>query len=118
MFRVDGLSMLLTRGDTALLTITAESDHVFTAADRAVYTVKRGSEVIKEETLTPDAGGAVQIAFASSETERWAIGTYKWDIRYVIEAETDAAGRVVDGVEVITPMRPATLEIVEAVGRV
>ncbi|MGN0996468.1 MAG: hypothetical protein ACI4PG_06145 [Candidatus Ventricola sp.] len=109
----------ITRGDSGLLTITAQSDYQFTQADRAVFTVKDGSRVVKRETVTPEADGRVQIAFRSAETEKWTAGrAYKWDIRYVLEAVTDETGRVTDGREVITPIHPQRLTVIEAVGDV
>lgn len=118
MFRAQDLAITITRGDTGLLTITTESDHVFGSEDRAVFTIKRGDKVIKEGVYQPSECGRVQIEFANAETETWAPGSYSWDIRYVLDAQMDEQGRVVDGREVITPMRPGTLTVVTAVGDV
>ncbi len=116
---VRDLSITITRGDTGLLTITTESDHVFGEADRAVFTVSRNGTVVREQVLTPsDCCGRVQIEFANAETETWTPGSYSWDIRYVVDAVMDAQGRGVDGREVITPMRPGTLTVITAVGDV
>jgi len=118
MFCVRDLSITITRGDTGLLTITTESDHVFGEADRAVFTMSRNGTVIKEQVLTPDMDGRVQIEFANAETETWTPGSYSWDIRYVLDAVMDEQGRVTDGREVITPMKPGTLTVIAAVGNV
>ena len=113
------MAIMITRGDSGLLTITTKSDFDFTEADRAVFTVKDGERVMKQETLTPETDGSVQIAFLSAETERWpARRTYRWDIRYVLDAVMDENGRVTDGREVITPIQPQRMMVLEAVGSV
>lgn len=119
MFEISGTRILLTQGDTGILTIKAKkSDHIFTASDRAVFTVKRqGGGILTEMLITPDADGTVQIPFVSDLTDTIKPGQYEWDIRYCVDAVLDA-GRVVDAREVMTPMRPGILEIVKAVGRV
>ena len=119
MFELSGTRIRLTQGDTGILTINAkDSDHVWTAADKAVFTArKQNGSLLVEMVLQPEADGRVQIPFTSDLSDGWKPGDYKWDIRYVIDAVM-TAGRVTDGREVITPMTPGTLTIVEAVGRV
>ena len=119
MFELYGNRIRMTQGDTGILTMLAgESGHVFTDADRAVFTVRRQSGALAAEMmLTPEADGTVQIPFTNGLTEGLEPGSYKWDVRYVLGAVMDN-GRVVDGAEVITPMLPGTLTIVEAVGRI
>lgn len=119
MFELDGTRIRLTQGDTGILTINAKaSEHVFTDADKAVFTARKQSgSLLVEMVLQPEADGRVQIPFTSDLSDGWKPGDYKWDIRYVIGAVMEN-GRVVDGAEVITPMTPGTLTIVEAVGRV
>lgn len=119
MFELNGTRIRLTQGDTGILTITAQaSDHVFTDADKAVFTARKQSgSLLVEMVLQPEADGRVQIPFTSDLSDGWKPGDYKWDIRYVIGAVMENE-RVVDGTEVITPMTPGVLTIVEAVGRV
>lgn len=118
MFEVNGTRILLTRGDSALLTIEAESDHVFTEADKAVFTIRRPSgSALVEMVLQPEPNGTVQIALTNDMTDGWREGDYEWDIRYVTDAVVQDE-RVVDGREVVTPMRPGRLMIEKAVGRV
>ena len=119
MFSVSGTRILLTAGDTGILTIKAKkTDHVWTDADAAVFTIRRqGGGIVRESLITPDGDGTVQIAFTSDLTDEMKAGTYEWDIRYCVDAVKDA-GRVVDAREVITPMRPGIFELIKAVGRV
>lgn len=119
MFELSGTRIRLTAGDTGILTIAAkESEHVFTEADKAVFTARKQSgSLLVEMVLQPAADGTVQIPFTSDLSDNWKPGDYKWDIRYVIDAAMEG-GRVVDGREVITPMTPGVLRIEEAVGRV
>lgn len=118
MFELNGSRILLTRGDTGVLTIETSSDHEFTEDDKALFTARRKSGgLLVEMILQPEADGTVQIPFTSDLSDNWTPGDYKWDVRYVIGAvmEND---RIVDGQEVITPMAPGTLTIAEAVGKV
>lgn len=119
MFELSGTRIRLTAGDTGILTINANGgDHVWTEADKAVFTARKQSgSVLVEMVLQPEADGRVQIPFTSDMSDNWKPGDYKWDIRYVIDAVM-TAGRVTDGREVITPMTPGVLRIDEAVGRV
>lgn len=119
MFELSGTRIRLTQGDTGILTINAkDSDHVFTEADKAVFTARKQSgSLLVEMVLQPEADGRVQIPFTSDLSDGWKPGDYKWDIRYVIDAVIEN-GRVVDGNEVITPMAPSVLTIMEAVGKV
>ena len=119
MFELSGTRVRLTQGDTGILTILpGEGDHVFTDADRVVFTVRKQSgAIVTEMLLTPEADGTVRIPFTNDLTDGWKVGDYRWDVRYVLGAVMDN-GRVVDGAEVITPMLPGTLTIVEAVGRI
>lgn len=118
MFQLDGTRILLTQGDTGLLTIKAKSDHTFTNADRAVFTARRqNGSLLVEMVLQPEADGTVQIPFTSDMSDNWKAESYEWDIRYVIDAVLTGE-RVTDGREVITPMRPGRLDIIKAVGRV
>lgn len=118
MFQLDGTRILLTQGDTGILTIKTQSDHEFTDADRAVFTARRANgSLLTEMVLQPEADGTVQIPFVSDLTDGWKPDIYEWDIRYVIDA-VFTNERVTDGREVITPMRPGKLEIIKAVGKV
>lgn len=112
----DRMNLTITQGDTGLLTIAAESNHTFTSQDRAVFTVKKYDRPVLVSKHTPDERGTVQIEFLHDTTECLHPGAYQWDIRYVLDAEINACGHVTGGREVITPMKPATLTIVEAVG--
>lgn len=119
MFEVSGTRILLTAGDTGILTIKArKTDHVWTGADVAVFTIRRpNGGIVRESLIEPEADGTVQIPFTSDLTDEMREGKYEWDVRYCIDAVKDA-GRVVDAREVITPMRPGVFELVKAVGRV
>lgn len=115
MFTVNGTDITITRGDTALLTIIAESEHVFSENDRVVFTVKQYGHPILVQTLIPNTDGSVQISFTHEITELLNLGSYQWDVRYVLDAEIDQNGNVVGGREVLTPISPSVLKVVEAV---
>lgn len=119
MFDVRGTHILLTQGDTAILTITARGT-ALTQADRAVFTVRDrpGGRKHIERVLTPDEQGRVHVMISNEDTQNLRAGAYAWDIRYVLEAQTQANGQVTGGREVITPIRPGVMTVMEAVGRI
>ncbi len=118
MFHAHGTTIFITRGDTGVLTLIAEG-HAFAAGDRAVFTVRRpGGVTLMETVMTPEEDGRIQIGFDHGMTERWRPGCYAWDVRYVLDAAVDEQGRVTGGREVITPMRPGELHVLEAVGKI
>lgn len=118
MFEISGTRITITRGDTALLSITAEGV-ALTKNDRAVFTVSRGNGgILMEKVAVPDRENRVLIPFLNSETQGWREGSYSWDVRYVLGALTDERGRVIDGDEVLTPIRPGELTVIKAVGSI
>ncbi len=118
MFHAHGTTIFITKGDTGLLTLMAEG-HAFTSEDRAVFTVRRpGGATLMQVVATPEADGRVQIGFDHETTEKWRPGCYGWDVRYALGARMDEQGRVTGGREIITPMRPGELHVLEAVGTV
>lgn len=120
MFEVHGGRILLTRGDTGVLTVQAEAGgYAFTQRDRMVFTIRGANgRLLKEEAACIEPDGRAKVGFANEETQAWREGSYRWDVRYVLEAQTDENGRVQDGRAVITPMPPGEFRVMPAVGRV
>lgn len=121
MFDITGTTITLTAGDTGLFGAAPEADgYRPTAADRAVFTVRErpGGRKLLEKVLVPEADGAVLVPLLHEDTERLRAGAYVWDIRYVLNAQTDAQGGVTGGREVITPFTPGTMTVMEAIGSV
>ena len=119
MFNVSGLRIMITQGDSGLLTVRARGRCACTQSDRVVFTVRRASGgTLMTAVLIPDESGQVQVPFLSQETSGWRPGAYEWDVRYVLDAVQEEDGTVTGGREVITPMRPGTLEVLRAVGSI
>lgn len=115
MFEANGNRIRISRGDTGVLTFTANGTQL-TENDRAVFTIRRrNGGVVLEKTIIPE-DNRVYVPFTNEETQRLREGDYEWDIRYALDAVLDSDGRVTDGREVITPMRPGTLTIERVVG--
>ena len=73
MFRVNGMQIMMTAGDTGLLAIVPrEGGYIPNGEDRAVFTVreKPGRRAVMEKTIVPEADGRVKIEFASADTAR------------------------------------------------
>ena len=121
MFRVNGMQIMMTAGDTGLLAIVPrEGGYIPNGEDRAIFTVRErpGRRALIEKIVTPEDDGTVKIEFASADTARLRPGSYVWDIRFALEAAVDAKGKVTACREVITPCAPGRMDIVEAIGEV
>ena len=117
MFRVNGMQIMMTAGDTGLLAIMPrEGGYIPNGEDRAIFTVRErpGRRAVMEKTIVPEANGRVKIEFASADTAQLRPGSYVWDIRFALEAAVDAKGKVTACREVITPCAPGRMDIVDA----
>ena len=117
MFRVNGMQIMMTAGDTGLLAIMPrEGGYIPNGEDRAIFTVRErpGRRAVMEKTIVPEADGRVKIEFASADTAQLRPGSYVWDIRFPLEAAVDAKGKVTACREVITPCAPGRMDIVDA----
>ncbi len=117
MFTVTGRTIRLSRGDTGIIPFRVEGV-TLTDADRAVFTVKRRSGAVLIQKVIAPQENIFYVPFVNEETDGWREGEYSWDIRIVLEAVMDAAGRVTDGREVITPWAPGRFEVVKVVGEI
>lgn len=117
MFQVNGRTIRISRGDTGIIPFRVDGV-TLTDSDRAVFTVRRSnSSVLIQKVLAPK-DGLFYMPFANEETDGWKPGLYTWDLRIVLDAQTDASGMVNDGREVITPWPPSRFEVVKVVGKV
>lgn len=117
----------LSRGDTGAVRIIADTDYEFqneydgsaVHGDRAVYTVKDSTgAVVKERYYALDENKSFILVFMNADTDSLAIGTYSWDVRYVLHPYYDSQGRIVDGDQVITPKAPMDISLLTVVGEV
>lgn len=119
MFNVNGYVISLSRGDTGAIQFVANTDHVFDAEDRALFSVKNAiGEVVKQQAFAIDADKAFTVSFYNADTDTLAAGAYTWDVRYIIHPYYDDAGNIVDGDQVITPQQPMELQLLQVVGEV
>ena len=84
MFRVNGMQIMMTAGDTGLLAIVPrEGGYIPNGEDRAVFTVreKPGRRAVMEKTIVPEADGRVKIEFASAEAMSGTFGS-PWKRRW------------------------------------
>ena len=126
-FNVDGTTISLSRGDTGAVRVEADTDYEFqneydgstVHGDRAVYTVKDTTGAIVKEKYYPiDENKGFNIYFLNSDTDKLAVGSYEWDVRYVLHPYYDAQGRIDDGDQVITPEKPMDIKLLKVVGEV
>ena len=116
MFRVEGTTITMSRGDTGAVEFRA-TGYSFSAEDRALFTVKSPEgTVIKQGAYAIDENGAFTVPFLNAETDYLPPGNYSYDVRYVIGPSYDESGNIVDGEQVITPSQPMSLVLLNTVG--
>ena len=113
-------SISMSKGDTGTIQINTVTEYTFAAEDRAVFTVKNSSGEIVKEVISEltENGGTFTVSFLNDDTDHLATGAYSWDVRYVLHPYYDSAGKIVNGDQVITPMLPMTLNLLNVVGEV
>lgn len=102
MFKVDDRLILISRGDTAVLTFVS-TGRMLTPDDAVMMTVqsKRFGTIFRS-VQTPDSEGKTMFAFMNQETVHWNAGEYDWDIRVVLDAVMEN-GEIIGGRDVTTP---------------
>lgn len=117
MFTVSGTKITLSKGDTGAIVFSA-TGHSFTSADRALFTVanKAGTTVLMQEEYEL-SDGKFTVQFVNDVTDKWTPGSYKWEIRYIINP-TRESGKITGGSEVITPLEPQDLVVSSVLGEV
>lgn len=118
MFRIEGNKIILSRGDTGIVTIGV-SGYTFSSIDRALFTVSDGGGEVKMRRELEIEDNVVTIEFVNSDTDSLPSGTYQWDIRFVMNPIYDSeSGEIMDGDEVNTPELPMTLQLLPTVGQI
>ena len=117
MFDVRNMSISFCRGDTGSITIHT-TGYTFGSDDRAVFTIKDANRVTVRKDVLEIDDGDVTITFSNKQTKLLRSGTYVWDVRFVVDPETDDNGNITGGEEVYTPYTNMTLSVSDAVGDV
>ena len=123
MFNVEGYNINLSRGDTGALKVTATATlngepFTFGTDDRALFSIKNSQGEVVKEKVAQMTNNQFTVYFLNADTDSLAPGPYEWDVRYVINPYYNAAGRIVDGDQVITPKAPQTMQLLTVVGDV
>lgn len=117
MFKIEGTTITLSRGDTGEVTI-GTSGYSFGSNDRALFTVRHAStKEVKMRRILPIENNTVTVTFVNSDTDSLDPGKYEWDIRFVINPTYDD-GDIDDGDEVITPNDPMIINLKTTVGQI
>lgn len=115
MFIVQENNIILSRGDTGALTITADG-YTFGPNDRALFSVRNQYGTIVIQRAFELTNNAFTMTFFNADTDTQNPGNYTWDVRYVINPSYDDAGNIVDGDQVITPNDPMPFTLKAVVG--
>ena len=118
MFRlVNDTTIELSKGDTGAIRITSYG-HTFQPEDRALFSIRDAAgTVVKQKIAKLDENGAFVVYFYNKDTDSLAVGgSYSWDVRYVLHPYYNEKGDIVDGNQVITPVRPMGMNILSIVG--
>ena len=123
MFKVEGYTITLSRGDTGAMKIKATATlngepFTFGADDRALFSIKNGQGEIVKEKVAAMENNEFTVYFLNADTDNLSPTTYSWDVRYIINPYYDANGRIIDGDQVITPKEPMSMNLLTVVGDV
>lgn len=119
MYKVENNTITISRGDTGALRIIAETEHTFTSIDRALFSIKNAvGDIVKQSVHELDENKSFIVTFYNSDTDNLTQGNYYWDVRYVIHPYYDSTGKIINGDQVLTPMTPQSMQILEVVGDV
>lgn len=117
MFLVEGTKITMSRGDTGSIKIAAMG-HTFTSDDRALFSVKNKYGQIVKQDIYELTNGVFTAVFENTDTDTLPPGRYLWDVRYVIDPDYDEGGNIEDGEQIITPLQPQPLVLLDIVGRI
>ena len=118
MFQVDESTGKITmhRGDTGSMTFTF-TGYDWTQDDfRALFSMKKDSQTVKEQITRIPSSGMVTVTFANEDTDYLTPGTYEYDVRIVRNPTFDNDGKLTSGTFVRTPWDPVPVEIKRTVG--
>lgn len=120
MFRLDGYTINITRGDTGGIKIKATATlngepFTFGADDRALFSIKNSQGEVLKEKIAELTNNEFMVYFMNSDTDSLSPGSYSWDVRYVINPIYQN-GRIVNGDQILTPKEPQTINILTVVG--
>ena len=106
------------RGDTGSLTFTF-SGYDWTADDfRAMFSMKKNNQTVKEQITAIPADGKVTVNFASEDTDYLTPSTYEYDVKVVRNPVFDGEGKLTDGTFVRTPWDPVPVEVKRTIGQI
>lgn len=123
MFDVQDYVITLSRGDTGALKVNATatldgSPFDFGEDDRALFSIKNANGEIIMQKVCEMTDNSFTVYFLNGDTDSLAPGAFSWDVRYIIHPYYDAAGKIVDGDQVITPKTPMNMTLLTVVGDV
>ena len=123
MFKVEGYTITLSRGDTGAMKVSATATlngepFTFGENDRALFSIKNGQGEIVKEKIAEMVNNEFTVYFLNADTDNLSPTNYSWDVRYIINPYYDSNGRIVDGDQVITPNEPMSMNLLTVVGDV
>lgn len=123
MFKVEGYTITLSRGDTGAMEVESEATlngepFTFGENDRALFSIKNGQGEVVKEKIAQMTNNVFTVYFLNQDTDSLAPGSFSWDVRYIINPYYDSSGRIVDGDQVITPETPMNMQLLTVVGDV
>ena len=124
MFKVEGYTITLSRGDTGAMKVSATATlngepFTFGENDRAIFSIKNGQGEVVKEKIAQMENNSFMVYFLNADTDSLTPGQgYTWDVRYIINPYYNAEGKIIDGDQVITPKAPMNMTLLTVVGDV
>lgn len=110
MFDTNGFTIQLRQGETGAVGFRFIG-YEFQADDRVIFHVRQGNTTFIKNEYTPDENQSIIIYFLHSTTNDMPVGSYTYDIIFVLNPYRDSSGKITDGDQILYPYDPQTLII-------
>ena len=114
-------NITMTQGDTGHFIIRPTGIEL-TGGEVALFTVKSDRGELKMQKVYDIENGMIQIDFENDDTDKWAPGKYRWEMRYCVNPVYDEeSGQMISADEVYAPRRSSGTRLIiveEALGKV
>ena len=118
MIEIEGDDIRIPRGDTGAVTFGVNTTYTFADTDRALFSVKSPSGELLISDTYQIINNEFTVPFRVDTTNKWAIGTYQYDVRFLMSTHWDSDGNITGYDVVDTPKRPRNIQILNTVGEV
>ncbi len=112
MFKMDGRTLVMHRGNTGTLRITL-TGYDFAADDRLLFCMRDMNGQKVKQAICEIQDCTAEVAFINTDTDSLAPGLYRWGVTVVTDPEYTTGGDIEDGSGVCTPTCDMDLKLLD-----